>query len=90
LFTRGTIPTHFDMVESFFPGLRQLIFDAQPADTVLFGIDEDTAACGDGTEWTVLGKRAVTILPAEGDEPVEHFSGASVTCDLGLSLGAHF
>ncbi len=90
LFTRASIPTHFDAVESFFPGLRQLIFDSRPADAVLFGIDEDTAACGDGTQWTVLGKRAVTIVPAEGGDPIEHLSGSSVTCDLGLSPGARF
>ena len=90
LFTRASIPTHFDAVESFFPGLRQLIFDSRPEDNVLFGIDEDTAACGDGTTWSVLGKRAVTVVPAEGGDPVEHFSGETLSCDLGLALGARF
>lgn len=90
MFTRASIPTHFDAVDSFFPGLRQLIIDWRPPDNVLFGIDEDTAACGDGTQWTILGKRAVTIVPAEGGEPIEHFSGESITCDLGLALGARF
>ncbi len=90
LFTRAVLPTHFDMVESFFPGLREFILDTRPPDNYLFGIDEDTAACGDGETWTVMGKRAVTIIDADGGDPVEHFTGSTVTCPLGLSLGTRF
>jgi cyanophycinase len=90
MFTRASIPSHFDAVDTFFPGLRQLIFDSRPENNILFGIDEETAACGDGTKWSVVGKRAVTIVPAEGGDSVEHFSGATVDCDLGLALGARF
>jgi cyanophycinase len=90
LFTRASIPTHFDAVDSFFPGLRQFIFDARPEGDVLFAVDEDTAACGDGETWTVRGNRAVTIVGADGGEPVEHFSGSTVTCSLGLALGTRF
>src|SRR5712691_3831057 len=28
LFTRAVIPTHFDAIDSFFPGLRRFIFDS--------------------------------------------------------------
>jgi cyanophycinase len=90
LFTRASIPTHFDAVDTFFPGLRRFIIDARPADNVLFGIDEDTAACGDGTTWTVHGNRAVTIVGEDGGEPVEHFAGETVACPLGLTLGSRF
>jgi cyanophycinase len=90
LFTQASIPTHFDAVDSFFPGLRQFIFDSRPPDNVLFAIDEDTAACGDGKSWTVIGRGAVTIVNADGTGPTEHPSGSSVECDLGLSLGARF
>jgi cyanophycinase len=90
LFTRGSIPSHFDAVDSFFPGLRQMIFDWRPENEPLLGIDEDTAACGDGKTWTVLGKRAITIVEADGSGPTEYFSGSTVECDLGLSLGARF
>lgn len=90
LFTRAILPTHFDAVDSFFPGLRQFIIDSRPEDNVLFGIDEDTAACGDGETWTVMGKRAITIIDADGGEAVEHFAGATVTCPLGLALGTRF
>ena len=90
LFTRAILPTHFDAVDTFFPGLRQIIFDSRPADQILFGIDEDTAACGDGTSWTVLGKRAVTIVNADGTGPTEYMSGSTVSCDLGLALGPRF
>ena len=84
LFTTASIPTHFDAVELFVPGLRRYIIDARPAGNVLFGIDEDTAACGDGETWTVMGKRAVTIIGVDGDEPQEHFAGSAVSCPLGL------
>jgi len=90
LFTRAIVPTHFDAVDTFFPGLRQIIFDSRPADQILFGVDEDTAACGDGAEWTVLGKRAITIVNADGTGPTEYMSGSSVSCDLGLALGPRF
>jgi cyanophycinase-like exopeptidase len=90
LFTTAIIPTHFDAVESFFPGLRRLIIDSRPADNVMFAIDEDTAACGDGETWTVRGKGAATIVDADGGDPVEHRTGSTVTCSLGLALGARF
>lgn len=90
LFTRASIPTHFDAVESFFPGLRQYIFDARPPDNVLFAIDEDTAACGDGETWEIRGARAVTVVGADGGDPVEHRSGSTVSCSLGLALGGRF
>lgn len=90
LFTRASIPTHFDAVESFFPGLRQFIIDSVPADNVMFAIDEDTAACGDGETWTVMGKGAVTVIGADGGDPVEHAAGSTVTCPLGLALGTRF
>jgi cyanophycinase len=90
LFTEASIPTHFDMVDSYIPGLRQYIFDARPAGNVLFGIDEETAACGDGSSWTVLGARAVTIVNRDGTGPVERLSGTSFECALGLALGARF
>ena len=90
LFTTAIIPSHFDAVETFFPGLRQLIFDSRPPDNVLFGIDEDTAACGDGSSWSVVGRGSVTIIAAEGGDPIEHPAGSAVSCDLGLALGARF
>ena len=90
LFTQAIIPTHFDAVDTFFPGLKQIIFDTRPVDNILFGIDEDTAACGDGSSWTVLGKRAVTIVHADGTGPTEHMSGTTMSCDIGLQLGPRF
>jgi cyanophycinase len=90
LFTRGFIPTHFDAIDSFFPGLRQMILDARPPDQVLFGVDENTAACGDGKSWTVIGSRAVTVVDPASPELVEHFAGSTITCDIGLTLGSRF
>jgi cyanophycinase len=90
LFKQAVIPTHFDAVDSFFPGLKQLIYESRPPDNVLMGIDEDTAACGDGSSWTILGRGAVTVVGSDGTGPTEYRAGVSIDCDLGLSLGAPF
>jgi cyanophycinase len=90
LFTRAVIAAHFDMVDEYLPGLRQLIIDLRPPDQALVGIDEDTAACGDGTSWNVIGRGALTIVPHEGGDPIEYRANSEVSCDLGLSLGMRF
>jgi cyanophycinase-like exopeptidase len=54
------------------------------------GIDEDTAACGDGTTWTVLGRGMVTVVGADGTGPTEYRAGSTLEADLGLALGARF
>ncbi len=90
LFTQAVIPTHFDAIESFMPGLRKFIIDSRPDGQVLFGVDEDTAACGDGETWNVQGKGAVSIIGSDGGDLVEHPSGSTMTCALGLALGARF
>jgi len=90
LFTRAIVPTHFDALDSFFPGLRGFVLDSRPKDNVLFAVDEETAACGDGTAWKVVGKGVVTIVGPDGEGPTEHHGGSTIECDLGLALGARF
>ena len=90
LFTEAVIAAHFDMLETYLPGLRRFIVDLRPDGQVLFGIDEDTAACGDGTTWTVRGKGAVSIVGRDGGDMTEHPSGSTVECTTGLALGARF
>jgi cyanophycinase len=46
---------HWDMLDSYIPGLRRIIEDSVPAGRRLFAVDERTAAAGDGTAWTVFG-----------------------------------
>ncbi|MGH2784845.1 MAG: Type 1 glutamine amidotransferase-like domain-containing protein [Actinomycetota bacterium] len=89
LFTEAVIAAHFDMLESFMPGLRDFIVGLRPEGQVLFGIDEDTAACGDGETWDVKGKGKLTIIDRDSSES-EHASGSTVTCSLGLALGTRF
>ena len=90
LFTEAVIAAHFDMLETYLPGLREFIIDLRPDGQVLLGIDEDTAACGDGTTWTVRGKGAVSIVGRDGGDLVEHPTGSIVECATGLALGTRF
>ena len=46
---------HWDMLDTYIPGLRAIIEAAVPGDRPLFAVDERTAAVGDGTEWSVIG-----------------------------------
>jgi len=55
LFPGVSFGPHWDMVDTYIPGLRKIISDSVPPETTLFAVDEHTAACGDGTEWTVIG-----------------------------------
>ncbi len=61
LFPAAYFQAHWDALDGYYPGLRKLIVEAQPEGSVLFALDEDTAACGDGTTWMVVGEGALTI-----------------------------
>lgn len=89
LFTKAVIAAHFDMLNTYMPGLRDFILGTRPDGQVLLGIDEDTALCGDGESWSVKGTNTVTIVDEDGGETT-HPSGSTVTCSLGLALGTRF
>jgi cyanophycinase len=55
LFPNVVFGPHWDMLDSYIPGLPQLMEEAVPAGGVLFAVDERTAAIGDGHEWGVVG-----------------------------------
>lgn len=55
------IAPHWDMVDRWMPGARDAMVAMLPPGGILIGIDEDTALCGDGSEWHVAGRQAVHL-----------------------------
>ena len=55
LFPKTYFGAHWDMLDTFIPGLRDMIVSSVPADCRLLGLDERTALVGDGTAWRVVG-----------------------------------
>ncbi len=55
LFPKVHFGPHWDMLDTYIPGLQAIIVAAVPEDRPLFAVDERTAAVGDGTDWSVLG-----------------------------------
>ena len=81
LLPRAYVIVHFDMIDTYVPGLRQMLLDMRPEGTVTVAIDENTALYGDGEHWQVSGSGSVWIS-ADGKELTEHPDGA--TLDLRL------
>jgi cyanophycinase len=81
LLARGYVMPHFDMLNTYVPGLRDLLLQMRPKDTIAVGIDENTALFGDGEHWQVKGSGSVWI-GADGNELSARADGA--TLDLRL------
>jgi cyanophycinase len=69
VFGLGLVPhisfgVHWDKVR-FIPGMRPLVMSRVPRETWFMGIDERTAALGDGTRWRVFGVGTVTVRHAQ-------------------------
>jgi cyanophycinase len=62
LFPKMYFGPHWDMLDSFVPGLREMIVSSVPADCRLLAIDERTAVVGDGATWKVLGSSSAALL----------------------------
>jgi cyanophycinase-like exopeptidase len=56
---------HWDMVESYVPGLKDFILSHVPEGHRFVGLDEHTAMAGDGEEWQVFGAGGVHIRHGE-------------------------
>ena len=61
VFHRVWFGPHWDAIDGFVPGLSDFIVSSVPPGESLFAIDENTAAVGDGAEWSVMGVGAVHI-----------------------------
>lgn len=68
---------HWDAVDGYVPGLSTFIVSSVPAGDTLFAIDEDTAAVGDGTDWSVVGVAGVHIY--RDGEWAHHPAGSAFT-----------
>lgn len=84
LFTKGFLNAHWDALDGYRPGLTRLILDMWPRGSVLFALDEDTAAFGDGERWKVTGSGGLTIPGLDGLERIP--GHGEIVVDLGLSL----
>ena len=74
---------HWDVLDRWVPGARDMIAASVPEGGTLVAIDEDTAMVGDGRAWDVVGRQGVHVL--RGGEWSEHPDGTSfeLTLDLG-------
>ena len=64
LFPGVTFGPHWDMLDTYLPGLRSIISEAIPDDQTLFAVDERTAAVGNGSTWSVIGLGKVHVRRA--------------------------
>jgi cyanophycinase len=62
LFPKMFFGPHWDALDTFVPGLKDIIVTSVPADCRLLAIDERTAVVGDGSEWRVIGLGAAHLL----------------------------
>ena len=81
LLPRAYIVVHFDMLNTYVPGLRDMLLEMRPRDTLTVGIDENTALCGDGEHWRVTGSGSAWI-GADGNELTAHPDGATIDLRL--------
>jgi cyanophycinase-like exopeptidase len=61
VFHRVWFGPHWDAIDGYVPGLSDFIVSSVPSGEALFAIDENTAAVGDGVEWSVKGVGGVHI-----------------------------
>jgi cyanophycinase len=80
LFPGVSFGPHWDMLESYVPGLQRIIEDALPTGAFLFAVDERTAAVGDGRDWSVIGLGKVHLR--RGTEWSEWSAGESFGAEL--------
>ncbi len=71
---------HWDVVDSYVPGLSDFIVSSVPTGDTLFAIDENTAAVGDGNRWSVMGLAGVHIH--RDGAWTHHPTGSEFTYDL--------
>lgn len=86
LLERAFVLPHFDQLEHYAPGLRDLALGLRPEGAVTVGIDETTALVGTDGAWRVAGELGVWIA---GDAPrdlKESRAGDLLDVRLGFSL----
>jgi cyanophycinase-like exopeptidase len=76
---------HWDMLDTYRPGLTTFITSSVPTGTTLVAIDETTAMVGDGKSWRVMGTSGVHILDDGGW--TDHASGGAFEMHLVPAAG---
>src|SRR5919197_3108098 len=61
LVPKAVFGPHWNMLESFMPGLQDYILSVVPSDSVFIGVDENTAMAGDGQDWQVFGDSEIHV-----------------------------
>lgn len=74
LFPGLDLGPHWDVLDTYFRGLRELFVRSLPPGRRLLAIDERTAVVGDGRAWAVLGASAAHLLE---DGAWRHFPAGS-------------
>lgn len=65
---------HWDMLDSYYPGLKEIALDAVPHDQLMVGLDEDTAMVSEDNAWRVFGKGAINVY-ADRSAPLVYRAG---------------
>lgn len=89
-FPRTLFGLHWDALDSYAPGLRDLAIASVPPGALMVGIDERTAIVGDGREFRVEGRSGVSLI-RPGEPEVRVPSGASFSLTeegAGFRLGS--
>jgi len=71
---------HWDALNTYVPGLRELLRAAVPGGRRVVTIDENTALLGDGSDWTVVGAATVGVIHEEAER--SYAAGESFAEDL--------
>jgi cyanophycinase len=62
LFPRVVLGPHWDALNTYVPGLRDVFLASLPPGFRLLAVDERTAAVGGGTDWHVVGMGSVHLV----------------------------
>jgi cyanophycinase len=81
LLSHAYVMPHFDMLNTYVPGLRDLLLKMRAKDAIAVGIDENTALYGDGQQWQVTGSGSVWTS-ANGNELSPHGDGETIDLRL--------
>lgn len=84
LFPKALFGPHWDAVDRWRPGATTQMLQAVPEGCGFLGIDEDTAALGDGRSWELLGRGTATVVPP-GGSPYRVPPGGRFQLDLGYA-----
>jgi cyanophycinase-like exopeptidase len=66
LLPRAAVYPHFDALDTYMEGLREMLLSTTPDGAIAVWIDEGTALCGDGERWRVTGSGAAWVADRPG------------------------